>query len=643
MPRAEHREPRGGENASSPPEVVIVMDRDLPPETQQYLASIARGRVVQVQEHETLEQLARRSLGSFSYATDLLASQNSDLVKHLASNGKDEHSPLDFGTKITIPEIRPFSRYAVLQVAPGSSIEQTARLVGTKVGPKTRSTILRANPSVRSLDFIAAYSSVKLPVTTCILKVPLKPGLSADLATKELAAKPGVHAVAPNYEGKLEESIESGTDSPKDSSNVDLHWFAGSTDADKIIPGDLDLRTKIVIAILDSGVDLSHPSFQKNLWINPAPNSYPYADVHDDEHGFDFANGLSTPQDTLKDSHGTHVAGIASARFMSTWLPSFSPSVLDEKLKLMILRVADDSGNLSLASVTLAIDYAAQNGAKLVAGSWTLRNNPYLPDFFKKYDQLLFVVAAGNGIEKVEDGRHFREGIDIDQHKVFPASYKLPNLITVAATAVGGSKIAPFSNSGISSVQIAAPGADIESTIRHESNQLFGVESGTSQAAPLVSLTAALIWAKDSNLSVSMVRKRILYTADRDTNLTKFVSHGRLNILKAISIDQDLIELNDRTFIRGQIKTQGIHFAEATADCNNARKRTVADDAVFRLSIDRSNRGEHGYLFLGTHVLEGMVCEQVIVIATKAGEIRKQLADVRDVIWGGIPQFESPD
>jgi subtilisin family serine protease len=618
------------------------MDRDLPPDTLKYLASIAVDNVAIVQERQSLVHVARGVFGESKYSSSLLVSRNPDLINELAANGKNEHSPLDPGTEITIPEISPIDRYATLSVAPGSSIDQTARLVGTQVGPKTLATIGNANPSLFSLDVVPPYASIKVPVTTRILRVRLRPGVTAESAARELAAKPGVHNAAPNYDGKLEESIQPDANM-SGNSNVDAHWFAGWIDADKVIPDDLQLKNEILIAILDSGLDLSHPSFQKNLWNNPSPNSYGYADVHGDQQGYDFANGLNEPQDTLKDSHGTHVAGIASARFMGTWLTSFLPTILDENLKLMILRIADDQGNLNLGTVLLGIDYAAQNGAKIVSGSWTLKDYPSLRDNFKKYDQLLFVIAAGNGVEKVENGRRFRQGIDIDRNKVFPASYKLPNLIAVSAISPDGKTIATFSNFGPGTVQLAAPGADIESTVRHQDNRLFGFESGTSQAAPFVSLTAGLIWAKDSKLSVSMVRKRIFYTADQDSNLSKFVSHGRLNMLKAISVNQDLIELNDRTFIRGQIKTQGFHFAETPANCNNARKRTVADDALFRLSIDRANGGNHGYLFLGTHVLEGSVCDAEIVIATKTGEIRKQLTDVRDVIWHGIPQFESPD
>jgi hypothetical protein len=624
-----------------PTEIVIVMDRDLPEETTKYLASVAADEVFVVDQNKSLAQVSQEHFRHVRHANILLSLRNPDLLKELEMSGKNADSPLAEGTSINIPEIEPSSRYAKIRVAPGSSIGDAALIVGTHIGPETSAVIGKLNPTLGSLDDVPAYKTVRIPVTTCVLRIRLKSGVDPNVAAKELAGRPGVHSVAPNYDGTLEDSIDESI-SLANLSELDSRRFAITIGADKTLPEDLQLNTRIIMAILDGGIDLSHPSFQKDLWANPNPNSYPYGNVRDDVHGYDFSGASGAPQDTLRNSHGTHVAGIASARFLGTFVPAFNPAALDDKLKLMILRVADNEGRLNLANVTKAIDYAAQNGAKLVAGSWNIEDNPYLRDFFNKYGQLLFVVAAGNGVDKTVDGKTVRIGINIDQTKVFPASYKLPNLISVAALSSDGKSIASFSNFGAGTIQLAAPGEAIESTVRHETeDRLYGVESGTSQAAPFVSLAAGLIWSKNSNLSVSAVRKRILYTADRDPNLMKAVSHGRLNVLKAISIDQDIVELDDHTMIRGAIRTQGIHFAEGSADCDHAIKNTVSDDALFRFSL--TGDGARGFMFLGTHTSEGTVCDKSITISTKGGEIQLDLGRVRDVIWKGIPQFESAD
>src|SRR4029453_17510485 len=114
-------------------------------------------------------------------------------------------------------------------------------------------------------------------------------------------------------------------------------WFVDAAGADKVIDEDMKLKSPVVVAVLDSGLDFAHPDFTGNLWSDAASDESEGDGV---AFGFDFANRRDRPDDTLDNSHGTHVAGIASARVLGGWLSPFARSKLDQFIKLMILRVA---------------------------------------------------------------------------------------------------------------------------------------------------------------------------------------------------------------------------------------------------------------------------------------------------------------
>jgi subtilisin family serine protease len=136
--------------------------------------------------------------------------------------------------------------------------------------------------------------------------------------------------------------------------------------------------------------------------------------------------------------------------------------------------------------------------------------------------EILFVVAAGN---------HWREGWNIDDYPSYPASYELDNMITVAATNPNDQKLRN-SHFGVSSVDLAAPGASIFSTWpRHLMKEDYGYSTGTSMAAPHVSGAAALLWSRMPDATVAEVRSAILKGVDKLPGLEGLVATGgRLNL-----------------------------------------------------------------------------------------------------------------
>lgn len=220
---------------------------------------------------------------------------------------------------------------------------------------------------------------------------------------------------------------------------------------------------------------------------------------------------------------------------------------LDPSLKLMILRVVDDDDHISLGPVTLAVDYATLSGAQIVSASWTMANYPNLDLLFRGNSRTLFVVSAGNGTEATQ-----YRGRNNDDDRVYPASYemeqKLVNVITVAASDPDRN-VAYLSNWGPNSVDLLAPGVNIKSTVIHTGGDAtWGYNSGSSQAAPFVTLTAALILSENIPLSgntflpVDAVKKRILFTADATKDDLKRVRYGHLNLLKAVPLSWHTVE-----------------------------------------------------------------------------------------------------
>lgn len=213
--------------------------------------------------------------------------------------------------------------------------------------------------------------------------------------------------------------------------NVEQAWNAGIT-------GSSD----VVVAVVDTGVDINHPDLAPNIWTNPNPDP-----VLNDVHGYDFYHNDNTVFDPADgDIHGTHVAGTIAAAADGQGVVGVAPGV-----KIMPIKFIGPDGGTTEDAIR-AIEYAKNHGAKIINASWEgADEDPALRDAIAD-SGLLFVSAAGN------------YSLDLDQTNDFPASFKLPNQINVAAVNNAG-ELADFSNYGANSVDIAAPGVDVLSTV----------------------------------------------------------------------------------------------------------------------------------------------------------------------------------
>lgn len=279
----------------------------------------------------------------------------------------------------------------------------------------------------------------------------------------------------------------------------------------------------IVVAISDTGVDVTHPDLAPMIWTNPAetPNGLD-DDLNgyvDDIQGWDFyGNDATVFDDPTIDEHGTHVAGTIGAVRNN----SFGVAGVADNVRLMpakFLGSPDSSGPVSAGIAAIA--YARQNGARIINASWgSGSHSQALCDAVAAAtaDGVLFVAAAGNDAE--------------NNDAVVSEPADCPGAISVAATnSVDG--LAGFSNIGPSSVHLGAPGVTVDSTLP---GGTYGAFSGTSMATPHVSGAAALVLGQVPAAGPEELRAALLDGGDAVASLTATTSSGRrLNVVGAIN------------------------------------------------------------------------------------------------------------
>jgi len=281
---------------------------------------------------------------------------------------------------------------------------------------------------------------------------------------------------------------------------------------------------KVVVAVLDSGVDYTHTDLASNIWIRP--NSIPaYEDRElgtiQDYHGF---NALDDSADPMDDNgHGTHCAGIIGAEGGN----DIGIAGVNWKVQIMPLKFMNKSGYGTTKAAIEAINYVIDRkkagvNVRVISASWgSTQKSRALEDVIRKAGEagVLFVAASGNASTNNDRSPHY------------PSSYNLPNVISVAALD-RNDQLATFSNYGVKSVAIAAPGVDILSTWLGDE---YEEKSGTSMATPVISGVAALIVAHNPNISVDQLRAKILASVDPlDSLKGKVATGGRINAAKAV-------------------------------------------------------------------------------------------------------------
>ncbi len=348
----------------------------------------------------------------------------------------------------------------------------------------------------------------------------------------------------------------------------------------------------IIVAVIDTGIDVNHEDLKSNLWKNPGETGLDSKGrdkatngIDDDGNGFvDDVYGWNfvSNNNKLDDNHGhgTHIAGIIGAEAENKkGISGISPEV-----SLMILKYYDPKvpNNDNLKNTIKSIQYAVKMGAHIINYSgggtdFSQEEHDAIAEAEKK--GILFVAAAGN------------ERSNSDQFHYYPADYKLKNIISVTAIDPT-TEVLASSNYGVETVDIAAPGQNILSALP---NNTYGLMTGTSQATAFVTGAAVLVMShKELTGNAEEAKKYILATGDSSSSLmSKTRTSRQLNLFKALTI------LGQKTAISGvdsvSVQDRRVFLSKQPNDLGedpNASEQSINQVSAFGREFIKAIEGE---------------------------------------------------
>ncbi|MBI3927973.1 MAG: S8 family serine peptidase [Armatimonadetes bacterium] len=277
-----------------------------------------------------------------------------------------------------------------------------------------------------------------------------------------------------------------------------------------------------LVAVIDTGIDFTHSDLRNNVWSNPGEVAGDGQDndgngVVDDVHGYNAIDDHGSPMDGH--FHGTHVAGTIAAEGNN----GQGVVGVNWEARLMAVKIFSDDAKTNAAAILRGLSYSTRMGARITSNSWGGGAfNRSLYEAFRD-SPALHVAGAGNNAS------------DNDKLPFYPSSYRLPNIIAVAATD-SKDDLAWFSCYGKQTVDLAAPGVQILSTVPGGEYRAY---NGTSMATPHVSGVAALIATRFPDATNRQIKERILLSADPLESLEgKIATGGRLNAARAVELDE---------------------------------------------------------------------------------------------------------
>ena len=423
-------------------------------------------------------------------------------------------------------------------------------------------------------------------------RVSLGRGVTLDRAIAALARRPGVIFAEPNW--KLSTASVSndllyatnaqlwgmyGDDQPASSGPSGTTNQFGSQ-AEKAWEAGLTGSRSVFIGIVDEGVDFSHPDLAANIWSNPfeVPGDGIDNDANgyaDDIRGWDFYSNDASVYDGAGDDHGTHVAGtIGGVGGNGVGVAGVSWNVT-----LIPTKFLGTDGGYTTGAIK-ALDYLTdlktRHGLNIVASNNSWGGGGYSAALHSAIIRganagILFVAAAGNSAVDTDVTANYPSNYSTLQGTSTTRAATYEAVISVAAlTSSGG--LASFSNYGATTVDIAAPGAGINSTLPGGG---YGAYSGTSMAAPHVAGSIALLAAARPGMTAADTRTAILSTARPTTALTgRTVTGGRLDVAAAANVAPPVdIAVSGGTIVEGNAGVTQLAF---TVTLSAATNSTVA-------------------------------------------------------------------
>lgn len=388
---------------------------------------------------------------------------------------------------------------------------------------------------------------------------------------QDLKNDPDIEYVEPNYTREVSTIIANdthkdllwGLDNTGQTIDGDFGLITGTADSDIDAPEAWAINegtnADAIVAVIDIGVDYNHPDLAANMWDGTNCKDENGNVLGGCNHGYDYQSNDKSPMPANSSAvHGTHVAGIIAAVKNNTiGVIGIAPHA-----KIMALKFG-----LNVSSEVKAIDFAIQNGAKIINASYGgagFSQAEY--DAISRFRDAggIFMAAAGN------------DGTSNDTSHFYPSDYDLSNIVSVAATDQNDA-LASFSNYGVTSVDVGAPGVNIASTMP---SNTYGYLSGTSMATPYTAGLAALIWGYQNQLSSTQIKNIILNDGDTLTGLTGITTSG-----KRINADRSLFDADI-------INAQSIHDTAVEGTISGqytAESRTTYQAAIDAASVVKNN------------------------------------------------------
>lgn len=412
--------------------------------------------------------------------------------------------------------------------------------------------LVRVEPgafNLEALNIPGAVSAVPLTLVPGLWEVRLAAGASVAEAMMVTQNNPVVQSVSFNYRVQLQATPNDPRFSEQWAwNNTGQTGGTADADIDAVEAWDVFVgSSNTIVAVIDTGVDYTHPDLAGNMWVNTDEVAGNGIDDDangyiDDIRGWDFANNDNNPMDDH--SHGTHVAGTIGAVGDN----NIGVTGINWDVQIMAIKFLDANGSGTVANAIRALNYAVANGA-------TISNNSYGGSAAEDADPLfeeaiinagaaghIFVAGAGN------------DASNNDTLGFFPASFDAPNIISVAATDANDN-LASFSNYGATTVDLAAPGVNILSTFPDGE---YGLNSGTSMATPHVAGVVALVRGLHPTWTYQQAIDQVLNSVDYLPSLDgRVVTSGRLNAARALlDVDGPRVVASDPSGAVGGVVTR---------------------------------------------------------------------------------------